>query len=62
MEIPVTYQCWGCGSQVTVYEETDIPVPSMTKWNLCNDCKGDNDVSRSNDRAVEEGHNQKVGA
>lgn len=39
-EIPVTYLCWGCGSQVTVLEEveTTLPVPSLEKWNLCLDC------------------------
>ena len=38
-EIPVTYQCWGCGSGETVYEETDACVPAITKWNVCPDCR-----------------------
>lgn len=38
-EIPVTYQCLGCGSEEAVLEETDEPVPSKTIWNLCKDCQ-----------------------
>jgi len=38
IEIPVTYWCWGCGSSVTVIEETDLPVPAREEWNLCPEC------------------------
>lgn len=37
--IPVTYLCWGCGSEKTEYEETEEPIPSKTIWNLCEDCQ-----------------------
>lgn len=38
--IPITYMCWGCGSQITVYEdvETSLPVPMVEQWNICFDC------------------------
>ena len=38
MEIRVTRQCWGCGSEQDEYEETDEPIPSQTIWNLCPEC------------------------
>jgi len=38
-EIPVTYQCWGCGSEELVFEETDKPIPTKTIWNLCKECQ-----------------------
>jgi len=39
MEIPVTYQCWGCGSEKTEYEKAEEPIPAKTVWNLCPDCR-----------------------
>lgn len=38
MKIPVTYLCWGCGSILTKYEETDVPMPAKEVWNLCSEC------------------------
>ena len=49
MEIPVTYQCWGCGSEKIKYEETEVPIPSKTIWNLCPDC-----VKRQEERRTHE--------
>jgi DNA-directed RNA polymerase subunit RPC12/RpoP len=37
-EIPVTYLCWNCGNSLTTYEETDVPIPAKTVWNICPDC------------------------
>lgn len=37
--IPVTYQCWGCGSEVVKYEPQREPVLSKIVWNLCKDCQ-----------------------
>jgi DNA-directed RNA polymerase subunit RPC12/RpoP len=38
MEISVTYLCWNCSSNLTMYEETDVPIPAKTVWNICPDC------------------------
>ena len=38
-KIPITYLCWGCGSLITTYEDTDLPIPSMEIWNICIDCQ-----------------------
>lgn len=53
MKIPVTYLCWSCGSSITRYEETDIPIPAKEVWNLCPDCAN---------KGVVNGHSQKSGA
>lgn len=37
--IPVTYLCWGCGSSVTRYEPTALPIPAREVWNICPDCR-----------------------
>ncbi len=37
-EILVTYLCWGCGSTVGRYEESDEQIASKDAWNLCLDC------------------------
>lgn len=37
--IPVTYKCWGCGSEVTVLEKADLSIPAKTVWNLCKECQ-----------------------
>lgn len=39
MEIPVTYVCWGCGSEMTTLEEHDLEAPALGVWNLCPDCQ-----------------------
>lgn len=38
IDIPVTYLCWNCGSSLTMFEETDVPIPAKTVWNICPDC------------------------
>lgn len=50
-KIPVTYQCWGCGSEETRIEEIDEPIPNKVVWNLCKDCqkkRGINNVKNDN--------------
>ena len=38
-EIPVTYKCWGCTSEVVVYEKiAEDDISALTKWNLCPVC------------------------
>ena len=39
-KVLVAYLCWGCGSEVVGYGETEEQVPSMAIWNLCPNCKG----------------------
>ena len=36
--IPVTYLCWGCGSSISRYEATDLPIAVKELWNLCPRC------------------------
>lgn len=38
LTIPVDYRCWGCGSSVVKQEESDIPIPAKTVWNVCPNC------------------------
>jgi len=37
--IIVVYKCWCCGEVITVFEETDLPIPKKEVWNLCPGCK-----------------------
>ena len=36
--IPVTYLCWGCGSSMSRYEATDLPIAVKELRNLCSRC------------------------
>jgi len=51
--ILVTYLCWGCGSSISRYEATDLPMTTQEVWNLCPRCvalnKGEN---KGKDRRV----------
>jgi DNA-directed RNA polymerase subunit RPC12/RpoP len=38
MEIEVTYQCWGCGSEKTQIEDAEEPLPGLVRWNICPNC------------------------
>lgn len=40
MIVKVVYKCWGCGSAKVAEEdiEIEVPVPSIEKWNLCQEC------------------------
>ena len=44
-EVLVSYLCWGCGSVMTKYEETEERIPSKEVWNLCLDCYAANGTS-----------------
>jgi len=44
-EVLVSYLCWGCGSVMTKYEETEERIPSKEVWNLCLDCCLNNGTS-----------------
>ena len=56
MEIRVTRQCWGCGSEQDEYEETDEPIPSQTIWNLCPECINRKEV-KQNEKEKDFGRN-----
>ena len=54
-EIPVTYQCWGCGAEVTVYEECDdVIIPSKTVWTICPQCRRKNEKAVADNQVVPE--------
>lgn len=52
MEIRVTYQCWGCGSEKVVYEDIDEPIASKTIWNLCPECTRRKEVKKDEEKTV----------
>jgi len=36
--ILVTYLCWNCGSSISKYEATDLPITTKEVWNICPRC------------------------
>ncbi len=36
--VPVTFLCWGCGSYISRYDATDLPIVIKELWNLCPRC------------------------
>lgn len=50
--IPVTYLCYGCGSQKVEYEEQEEPIPEKVIWNLCPQCLKNKERLNNMDRSI----------